>query len=94
MVVVMQSFPEADPDVEQSQAAAQSSKKSGGDDGTQPRERQKKIIVGPLRHPGQNYEQNSSHGADQHEKKHRGTMQPRLHAVGSGDFRRWADLER
>src|SRR5580693_3901118 len=38
MFVVVEGFPEADPDIEQSQAAAQAAKKAGGDEGTKPGE--------------------------------------------------------
>ena len=54
--VVVQGFPEADPDVEQSQAAAQSAKESGGDKSSKPGEQEQKIVVCPFGRPGQNYE--------------------------------------
>ena len=63
-IVIVEGFPEADPDVEQPQAAAQPAKKTGGDESTQPGIGEKKIIVGPLRRPGQDQKQDAGDGAD------------------------------
>jgi len=92
--VVVEGFPEADPDVEQSQAAAQTAKEAGGDEGTEPGKREQKIIVGPLGGPGQDHEQDTGDGADQHKKEDGGTVQPELHTtVGQEDWgwRRWVE---
>jgi hypothetical protein len=79
--VVVEGLPEADPDIEYSQAAAQAAKKASGDEGTKPGEREQKIIVGPLGCPGQDHEQDAGDGADQYEKKDGGSVQPELQAV-------------
>jgi hypothetical protein len=84
--VVVESFPEADPDIEQSQAAAQSTKKSGGDENAQPGIGEKKIIIRPLGRPRQNYEQHACHRADQYEKKDGGAVQPQLQWLWSRRF--------
>src|SRR6202041_2981116 len=77
----MEGFPEANPDVEQTQAAAQAAKKTGGDQGTKPGKGKEKIIVCPFGGPGQDQEQDAGNGADQHEKKDGGAVQPELRAT-------------
>src|ERR1700693_1908912 len=71
-LVVVQRFPEADPDIEQSQAAAQSTEEASRDEGTKPGKREQQIVVGPLGGPGQDHEQHAGDRANQHEKKDRG----------------------
>ena len=85
--VVVEGFPEADPDVEQSQAAAQPTEEAGRDESTKPGKRQQKIIVGPLGGPGQDHEQHAGDRANQHEKEDGGAVQPELHTGvdGSGN---------
>src|ERR1700678_2954335 len=91
MIVIVKGFPEADPNIEQTEAAAQAAKKTGGDHDTKPGIGKQKRVVGPLRGPWQNQKQDSGDGADQHEKKNRAAMQPELHSCGSsgrdGDLR-------
>src|ERR1700735_5753309 len=81
MVVIMEGCPEAKPDVEQTQAAAQATKKTGGDQGTEPGKGKEKIIVCPFGGPGQDQEQDAGNGADQHKKKDGGAVQPELRAT-------------
>src|ERR1700675_2956298 len=81
MVVIVEGFPEANPDVEQTQAAAQATKKTGGDQGTKPGKGKEKIIVCPLGGPGQDQEQDAGNGANQHEEKDGGAVQPELRAT-------------
>jgi hypothetical protein len=77
----MEGFPEADPDVEQTQTAAQATKKSGGDQSSKPGIGKQKVVVGPLGSPRQNQQQNPGHGTNQHEKEDGRAMQPKLHAA-------------
>jgi hypothetical protein len=74
MFVVMEGFPEADPDIEYSQAAAYATKKTGGDKGTKPGIGEKKIIIGPLRGPRQDHEQDAGNGANEYEEENRGPV--------------------
>src|ERR1700675_1159604 len=69
MFVVVEGFPEADPYIEQSQAAAHAAKKTGGDHGAKPGIREQQIIVGPFRSPGQDHEQDTGNSADEHEQE-------------------------
>ena len=64
LLVVVKGLPEADPYIQQSQAAAEASEEPMGKDGTQARVRKQQVVVGPLWRPGQNNEQHPSHGAD------------------------------
>jgi len=80
VIVIVEGFPEADPDVEQTQAGTQAAKKTGGDQGTKPGIGQQKIIVGPLGGPGQDHEQDAGDGANQHEKENGGAVQQELYA--------------
>jgi hypothetical protein len=94
--VVVEGFPEADPDVEQSQAAAQAAKEAGGDQGTKPGKREQQIVVGPLRGPGQDHEEDAGDSADQDEKENGSAVQPKLQrTVRPGRHaRRWRVQER
>ena len=78
MIVVVEGFPEADPDVEQTQAAAQPAKKPGRNQSTKPGIGKQNIVVGPLRGPGEDQEQNSGDSADEHEKEDGSAMEPEL----------------
>ena len=69
MFVIVQRFPEADPDIEQAQPAAQAAKKTGGYQGAKPGIRKQKIVVGPIRGPGQNQKQDAGDGANQDKKE-------------------------
>jgi len=86
-IVIVKGFPEADPNIEQTQAAAQAAKESGWDQGTKPGIGKQKIVVGPLRGPGQNHEQDSGDGADEDEQEDRGAMQPELQPGVRSSFR-------
>src|ERR1700726_2781564 len=83
LFVVVEGFPKADPDVEQTQAPAQSTKEAGRNEGTKPGKREQQIVVGPLGGPGQDHEQHPGDRADQNEKKDGGAVHPELQtAVG------------
>src|ERR1022692_3263032 len=79
--VVVEGFPEADPDVEQSQTAAQAAEEAGRDQGTKPGKREQKEVVGPLRGPGQDHKQHAGNRTDQNKKEDRRAVQPELQAV-------------
>ena len=89
LFVVVERFPKANPNVEQSQAAAQSTEEAGRDQCTKPRKRKQKIIIGPLRGPRKNHKQHAGDRADQHEKKDGGAVHPELQATlrGTNDLR-------
>jgi hypothetical protein len=76
VIVIVEGFPEADPDVEQAHAAAQAAKETGGYQGTKPGISKKKIVVGPFRGPRQNQKEDAGDGANQHEEEDRGAVQP------------------
>ena len=78
MIVIVEGFPEADPDVEQTQAATQAAKKTGRDQSAKPGISEQKIVVGPLGRPGQNQEQHAGNGANEDKKKDGSAMQPEL----------------
>ena len=52
LFVVVQRLPEADPDIEQAQAAADAAEEAVGDDAAQAGKREQQVVVGPLRGPG------------------------------------------
>jgi len=64
LFVVVERLPEADPDIEQSQAAAETSEEPVIHHGAQAGIREQEVVVGPLRRPGEDDEQHSRHGAD------------------------------
>ena len=65
--VIVDGFPEADPDVENSQSTAEATKESAGYCGTQIGETLEKIVVGPFRAPGQQEQQYTGSCADENE---------------------------
>jgi hypothetical protein len=75
-ILVMESFPESDPDVEQAETTAQPAEKTGSDETTYDGILQQEIVIHPLRSPRKDYKQNSGHGTDQDEKKNRRAVQP------------------
>ena|ERR1700722_13837235 len=89
LFLVVERLPEADPNVEQSQAAAQSAEEAGRDKGTKPWKRKQKVIVSPLRGPREDHEQDTGDRANQHEEKDRRAVQPELHGAldGNGNHR-------
>jgi hypothetical protein len=76
--VVMKSFPEADPNVEQPQTTAKTTEETGRNKRAQPGKPKQKIVVGPLVSPGQDHEQNACDRADQYEKEDGAAMEPQL----------------
>lgn len=62
--VVVKRLPEANPDVEQAQAAADAAKKTVGNDAAKSGKREQEIVVSPLGCPGQDDEQHPGYGAD------------------------------
>jgi hypothetical protein len=87
LFVVVERLPETDPDIEQAQAAAQAAEEAVGDHITEGRKREQQIVVGPLRSPRKNDQQDSRHRTDQDEKKDGGAMHPDLQeAVSRAGF--------
>ena len=86
VLVVVYGFPEADPDVENSQSAAQAAEKSAGDCGPQVGETLEKIVVGPFRPPGQQDQQDTGSCADKDEGQNRDAVQPQVSAVAKLRF--------
>ena len=78
MLVVVECLPETDPDVEQSQPAAETAEKSVSYDGAQCREGKQQVVVRPLGRPGQNDQQHPCHGADQDKQKDGRPVHPQL----------------
>ena len=76
--VVVQSLPEADPDVQQSQAAAQTAEEAAGDEGAKVGKHEQERVVSPFRRPRQNDKQHSSDRADQDKQKDGDPVQPEL----------------
>jgi predicted lipid-binding transport protein (Tim44 family) len=76
--VVVKSLPEADPDVQQSQAAAKTAEEAAGDEGAKVGKHEQQRVVSPFRRPGQDDKQYSSDGTDQDKQKDGNTVQPEL----------------
>ena len=76
--VIVDRFGEADPDVEQTQSAAQPAKKTVGHDGAQIGITQQEGVVGPLRGPGQNDQQHARGRTDKYEQQDQQTVNPDL----------------
>jgi len=81
VIVIVKGFPETYPNIEQTQAAAQAAKEASGDERAKPGKREQKIIVGPLRGPGQDHEQDAGDGTNQYEKEYGSPVQPELQAT-------------
>ena len=82
MLVVVESLPEADPDVEHSQTGADAPEESAGNERPQAGEGEEQVIVGPFRRPGENDQQNPGNRADQYEEQDGTAVQPELQAGG------------
>jgi hypothetical protein len=80
-VLIVESFPKPNPNIEQAKTAAQSTEKACRNEAAYEGVLQEEIIIRPLRRPGKDYKQNSGYGADQNEKKDRGPVQPHLRMV-------------
>ena len=83
------SFPESDPDIKQSQAAAQAAHKTVGDECAKSGRAEQKMVVGPLRPPGQDDQKNPYRGAEKNEQQYQDPVQPELKAglrQGLGHF--------
>jgi len=71
-------FPKSDPDIEQSQAAAQAANKTVGNKGPQSGRTEQKVVVRPFRPPGQDQEKNSHGGANKYQQQNQNAVQPKL----------------
>src|ERR1700756_5602293 len=78
VVMVVNRFGEADPDVEQPEPAAEPAEKAVGYQGPQVGITQQEGVVGPLGGPGKNNQQHSRGSTDKHEQQHQQTMKPDL----------------
>src|ERR1700674_515831 len=78
--VVVKSLPEADPDVQQSQAAAKTTEEATGDEGAEVGKHEQQRVVSPFRGPRQDDKQHSSDRTDQDKQKDGNTVQPELNA--------------
>src|SRR5579863_840309 len=76
--VVVDRFPESNPNVQHTQTAANSAHKSVGDKCPQRRIHQQQTIVGPLRPPGKNNQQHTDDGTDEYKQQYRDPMQPEV----------------
>src|SRR5947209_6864839 len=74
----MKRLPETNPDIEQAEAATESTEKSVGNDAAKRGEREQQIIVSPFRGPRKNYEQHSGDSTDQYKQEYRDAMHPDL----------------
>ena len=74
--MVVQGFPKTEPDIQDSQSAAQAPDKPIADERSQSGKKQQQAVVGPLRSPRHNNQQHSYAGADEHEHKHGDAMKP------------------
>src|SRR5262249_28155503 len=84
VLVVVDGFGEADPDVEEAEPTAEPAEKSEGHDAMQSGIVEQQGIIGPLLGPGQNNKQYARRGADENEKQHQQAMHPDLAARGAG----------
>jgi len=75
-LVIVQRLPEANPDIEQAEAAANAAKETVIHHAAERRERHQEIIVSPSGSPGQNDEQYTGDRANQHKKEDGDAMQP------------------
>ncbi len=76
--VIVDSFPESDPDVEHAKAAAQAANEVIGNEGSQGWPAQEQAIVGPLRPPGHDNEQDAHYGADENQQQYPDAVKPEL----------------
>jgi len=74
--VVVQRLPKADPDIQQSEAAAQATEKAICDQSAETGVGEQQIVIGPFGRPRQNDEQNTGHGAYQDKEEDRGPVKP------------------
>src|SRR5580692_12954549 len=77
-LVVVNRFREPNPDVEDSQTAADSPNKAIRNERPQCGVCHQKMVVRPLWPPGKNDQKNAHDGADQAERQHGNPMQPKL----------------
>jgi hypothetical protein len=74
--VVVQRLPKADPDIQQSEAAAQAAEKAICDQGAETGVGEQQVIVGPFGRPRQDDEQNAGYGADQNKEEDGDPVKP------------------
>src|ERR1700693_572253 len=79
MLVVVERLPETNPNIEQSQTAAEATEETIGHHGAESGKRKQQIVISPFRGPRKNDEQPARHRTDQNKKKHRNAMHPDLH---------------
>ena len=88
-VVEVNCFPESDPDIKQSQAAAQAAHKTVGDECAKSGRAEQKMVVGPLRPPGQDDQKNPYRGAEKNEQQYQDPVQPELKAASEARTRKF-----
>src|SRR5260370_24112888 len=74
--VVVQRLPKADPDIQQSEAAAQAAEKAVCDQIAKTGIGEQQVVVGPFGRPGQNHEQNTGDRAHQDKEQHADPVNP------------------
>jgi hypothetical protein len=74
--VVVYCLPESDPDIENAQTAANSANEATGKDVTQTGVGKKKVVVGPLRPPGHDYQEDADARAQEYKEQYRNAVQP------------------
>jgi len=77
-LMVVKCFSESDPDIKDSQPAADSANEAVGNECPQSRVCHQQMVVGPFRSPGKNHEKHAYNGTDQPEHQHSNPMQPKL----------------
>lgn len=76
--MIMNGFPETQPEVENAEAAGQAARETTGNEIPQAGVHQQKWAVGPLRGPRQNNQQHAERGADGHKQQSAYPQQPYL----------------
>jgi hypothetical protein len=84
LFVVVERLPEADPDIEQSKAAAETSEEPVIHHRAQAGIREQEVVVSPLRRPREDDEQYASHCTNQDKEKDRNAVHPELDGVRAG----------
>src|SRR5712692_5809424 len=80
LLVVVDRFPESNPDVEYSQAAAQTPDKTVCHECPQSRTSKQQVVVSPFRSPRQDDEKHSGDRAEKYEHQYDDAMKPQLSA--------------
>ena len=77
-VVEVNCFPESDPDIEHSQAAAKAANKAVGNERPQSGRCEQEVVVRPFRTPGQDHQKHTHGGAEKNEQQYQDAVQPEL----------------